>query len=580
LQVAIIRRLVIQHFRGIESLVWLPAEGMNVILGGGDAGKTTILEAIALLFSPTNATVLTDADYFDRKTDGEFCIEAVMALPATSTIVTQPKPSWPWEWDGEKPVKPGEDEGAGAAANAVYRLRVRGTPDLDLEYEILQPNDTAAHLGVDVRREIGLVRLGGDDRGDRDLRLIRGSALERLLGDKTLRSRIAQRVAQADVHEELTDAAKGQLVELGEAFSANALPTDLHLGVTGGPGLSLNALIGLTAKQRETQLPLSSWGSGTRRLAALEIAAIHQGDEPVVVIDELERGLEPYRQRGLVARMRARPAQTFVTTHSATVLDAAIDATLWYLDARGQIGCLARGMVNRLRNPEAYFARVPIVVEGATEVGFVEALLRRHLKVDLVAHGIAAADGGGNDNAVEILDALSAAGLQVAGFADEEGRNPEKWKRVHDRLGALLFRWPKGCIEANIIPLVPDPQIEAFLTPPDGLQGDRLRTLAERLGLEAKELKVIRETAADFRCLLIEAATGKIPDEKRGLDPGTKKAWKKHAEKWFKSIEGGRELEQKVVDLGLWPSLQPVLEPFVDAVRSIAQLQEEAALSS
>jgi predicted ATP-dependent endonuclease of OLD family len=44
--------LTIARFRGITSLKWKPSRGVNVILGGGDVGKTTILEAIALLLSP------------------------------------------------------------------------------------------------------------------------------------------------------------------------------------------------------------------------------------------------------------------------------------------------------------------------------------------------------------------------------------------------------------------------------------------------------------------------------------------------------------------------------------------------
>ncbi len=44
---AIIRQLSIERFRGIKSLKWNPADGMNVILGGGDIGKTTLLEAVA-----------------------------------------------------------------------------------------------------------------------------------------------------------------------------------------------------------------------------------------------------------------------------------------------------------------------------------------------------------------------------------------------------------------------------------------------------------------------------------------------------------------------------------------------------
>ena len=58
-----IYRLAIKCFRGIKTLSWYPAKGVNVILGGGDVGKTTILDAIGLLLSPTNPTTLSDTDY-------------------------------------------------------------------------------------------------------------------------------------------------------------------------------------------------------------------------------------------------------------------------------------------------------------------------------------------------------------------------------------------------------------------------------------------------------------------------------------------------------------------------------------
>ena len=43
---AIIRQLSIERFRGIKNLKWNPADGMNVLLGGGDVGKTTLLAPI------------------------------------------------------------------------------------------------------------------------------------------------------------------------------------------------------------------------------------------------------------------------------------------------------------------------------------------------------------------------------------------------------------------------------------------------------------------------------------------------------------------------------------------------------
>jgi putative ATP-dependent endonuclease of OLD family len=45
----LIRQLKIERFRGIKSLVWHPEPGVNVILGGGDVGKTTILDASTTL---------------------------------------------------------------------------------------------------------------------------------------------------------------------------------------------------------------------------------------------------------------------------------------------------------------------------------------------------------------------------------------------------------------------------------------------------------------------------------------------------------------------------------------------------
>jgi predicted ATP-dependent endonuclease of OLD family len=44
-----IYHLRIDRFRGIKNLSWHPASGISVILGSGDVGKTTILEAFGFL---------------------------------------------------------------------------------------------------------------------------------------------------------------------------------------------------------------------------------------------------------------------------------------------------------------------------------------------------------------------------------------------------------------------------------------------------------------------------------------------------------------------------------------------------
>ena len=92
-------------------------------------------------------------------------------------------------------------------------------------------------------------KASGDDRNDRDLRLVQGSALDRLLSDKGLRSRLASELAKHDVQDELTDNAKKVLKALDMAFKAKSLPDGLALAITGGQGLSITALIGSLRNQ-------------------------------------------------------------------------------------------------------------------------------------------------------------------------------------------------------------------------------------------------------------------------------------------------------------------------------------------
>lgn len=576
-----IYKLTIQRYRGIKHLSWRPARGVNLILGGGDVGKTTILDAINLLLSPTNSASVLDSDYNLRDEEAEFSIEAVMALPSGGGINQLTKPSWPWNWNGLDAIVPAHDENSAPTGEEVYVLRVRGTPDLELSYEIVQPSGTTETLPVSFRRAIGLVRLSGDDRNDRDLRLVQGSALDRLLTDKGLRSRMASKLAENDVRSELSDDARQALTDLDDAFRKRKLPDDLDIAVTGGQGPSIASLVGLTAKRETVQLPLSSWGAGTRRLSALAIAEQIQGGNPITVVDEVERGLEPYRQRILMARLQAATSQAFITTHSPAAISAAAKASLWYMDQTGGLGQLTGAKVAKLRadDPDAFLARLTVVAEGVTEVGFVRSLLTMALASELQPFGFHVADGGGHDTTIELLKSLSKAGMQFGGFADEEGRHSGSWDEVQKRLGPLLFRWKSGDIESNIVDALADDRIEAFITDPeDERTGRRLRSLAMRLKIGPKDFASIKAAAgSEFKRFIKEAAGGTVPE---GTPEAEKKTYSKQSQDWFKTERGGRELAAKLFGLGVWPALKVQLLPFCNAVRAAAGLPPLEDLSS
>jgi len=567
-----ILRLTIQRFRGIKELTWYPGPGVNVILGGGDVGKSTILEAIALLFSPVNTSVLADTDYYQRDIGVEFVIEAVAELPASTRISDQTKHSWPWGWDGKEVFVPGIEDDAAKATKPVYRLRVRGTEDFDLTYEIVQPDGSVDTLSVALRRAIGLVRLAGDDRNDRDLRLVHGSGLSRLLADKGLRSRLAAELSKDEIKDELGPDAQKSLKELDVAFKKERLPSDLELAYVGGQSVSIASLVGLTAKQGEVQLPLGSWGSGTRRLASLMIAEQNQTECPITIVDEVERGLEPYRQRTLMTRLQSSPSQAFVTTHSPSAVETATDAKLWYVDASHAIGGLEGDALGRLRrhDPLALLSRLTIVAEGITEVGFVSTLLQRALSGQLEQYGVHVSDGTGHDETLGILEALTVGGLKFGGFADNEGKHPERWGRIEARVGPLMFRWKTHCVEPALLDLVGDEQLELFISDPDGEQtGYRLRTLADRLGITDKDFASVRAKAGEsLRTVILGAALGAVPAGKES----EKKQYASHAHNWFKRQGGGKELATKMFTMGMWPHLKEELMPFCNAVRQAIDL--------
>ncbi len=589
-----IKRLHIQRYRSIRDLTWWPRSGLNLLLGGGNVGKTTLLEAIGLLLNPTTSYTLADSDYFGRRVEDEFLIEALMALPGA--INRQPGMAWPWEWDGKDAVlavieAPDETAEPSADRPSVYKVRVRGTADLELVYEIVQPDDNVVPLSAGLRREIGLVRLLGDDRNDRDLRLVQGSNLDRLINDRGLRARLGHELAADSVDRHLDVEPRARLQLLDEQFIARQLPSQLGLAFTGSTGQSINALIGLTADKEGVVLPLATWGSGTRRLAALAIGDSLQDSHPITLVDELERGLEPYRQRQLVQRIAAGQGQTFVTTHSASILNAATGAAVWYVDTGGRVGELPTDKVSRhlARDPEAFLARLAIVTEGATEVGFLREQFE-HVLPGWREFGVHITEGGGNDDALALLEALSRGGVKFGGFVDNENRNAGRWRAVKDRVNELLFQWDEGNMEQNIIPMFAAEQVRALIEDPDGEKtGLRMRTLADRMETSDVTFEALVEHARErlgatpgrwnhpLIPWIVEAASGKVPDALHDAPPAQRNQFKGHASAWFKSVKGGRELARKVRTLGVWDQkLGGLLGPFIEAV---VRAQAEPALA-
>jgi putative ATP-dependent endonuclease of OLD family len=58
-----IRKVEIRNFRSIRTLDWAPSAGVNCLIGPGDSGKSTILDAIDLCLAARRTVSIADTDF-------------------------------------------------------------------------------------------------------------------------------------------------------------------------------------------------------------------------------------------------------------------------------------------------------------------------------------------------------------------------------------------------------------------------------------------------------------------------------------------------------------------------------------
>ncbi|ONI79110.1 hypothetical protein BWI15_00255, partial [Kribbella sp. ALI-6-A] len=170
-----LRRLRIEHFRGIESAEWSINRRLVALVGAGDSTKTTLLDAIGLVLNPNYNPQFTDADFYGLDLTRNVVIEATVAdLPDNLVKESQLGKDRSGIMPDGTLVHDPIDE---AEECLVIRLTV--TPELDPTWEVVRPDsDDARPITGTQRRQLGYFRLG--ERPDLHLRWARGSALSGL----------------------------------------------------------------------------------------------------------------------------------------------------------------------------------------------------------------------------------------------------------------------------------------------------------------------------------------------------------------------------------------------------------------
>ncbi len=555
----ILYELKVQRFRGIRELSWRPTPGINCLIGPADIGKTTILSSIALLLSPRPPSPPSEYDYFERLFEDGFEIYGVLGGLSEEVMSSSgPLPLQGWLAGSLQPLP---DEGG---AEPVLVCRVTGTPDFDVIHELIDANGDSRPFSVALRRRLGFIRLPTEDVARNELRLGRGSLLEREIGSHELRGPLSRALSAASADLDLPKPVQEAIARLHDLFLAGGLPADLMLGAVSPEGGALLGLLGLLeGESSDKAIPVFRAGAGTRRVALLKIAALAAGELPIIAVDEPEMGLEPYRQRGLVVDIRGLVdpgGQAFLTTHSSAVVGALQSNELWRVDRDG-VRELADPLIQKVMRsaPDALLSRLPVLSEGATEAGFLYPLLNRlslrDRTVSLDDLGVRLVAREGQPSIFNEAGSLIARRIECGAFVDNEDEHTGRRETLAGDPLCAFGTWDEvRNLEEALARWLPRARL-----------GDLVALASQALRRsEASLLQQVGEAAG-------KPGTASVEDLLGGLgEPAVREAIALAMQKgnWFKSYERGLEVGNALLEWGVPGEIESVIDKFWTEVAS------------
>jgi len=434
-----IRRIDIDNFRGVRRLSWcLPADQtFFVLIGPGDATKSTILTALERGLSDRWNITFTDTDFYRGDLDEPIRVrialtdvpQDLLGIEDLGLHLAGINAAGEWRHDPEE----------GFEECVIVELRVGA--DLEPEWVSYRPDaeDEERHaLRARHRSRFGAFRV--DERVDAHLRWTRMSALGKLTEKKADARKtltLANRAAREAVSNAVAPDLQGLADDVGNAVSAigSAKFQDLR------PGLDIS----LTSAQGNLALfdgpiPLTNFGLGTRRLAGAAAQQLAHEDSTILLVDEVEYGLEPHRLVHLLRYLQRKDtfSQVFVTTHSPSALQHLSPSDLVMVRSKdGETVVRSLGDPAALKpvikaSPEAFLARRVVMGEGKTEYGLLLGLfeawdtqLEAAGGVPTAALGVVGVEGSGGSGSISRAKELLAAGYEVVLVldSDDQGAN-------------------------------------------------------------------------------------------------------------------------------------------------------------
>ncbi|HAT1608145.1 TPA: AAA family ATPase [Serratia liquefaciens] len=474
-------KVEIQNFRTIHLLNWLPSPGLNCLIGPGDSGKTTILDAIDLCLGARRNISFADTDFYGLDVTQPISITLTLGSLPDALMRLDSYGNYLQAFDRANGLVTEEPE---QGLETVLCLRLTVDSELEPVWSLVsqraQAQGQERNIAWKDRLLLAPARLG--TYASSNLSWTRGSVLNRLTAERpNLGAELANAARQA------RNGFGGQAgVQLAATLQiVNQKANELGVPVGGGTQALLDAHAvsigdGAIALHDATGVPLRSLGTGSSRLlvAGMQRAAAQQAS--VALVDEVEYGLEPHRLTRLLNSLGAKenspPLQVFLTTHSPVAVRELNGNQLFVVrkspDGAHQV--LQVGVADDIQStvradPEAFLARSVIVCEGASEVGLIRGLDHFWTNINgasMLAAGTAYVNvGGGEPDRCFVRGlALRQLGYRVLVMVDADKPPTAATVQAYVDAGGEYITWREGrALEDELFLSLPDAGVDALL---------------------------------------------------------------------------------------------------------------------
>ncbi len=473
-----IRHIAIENFRCIEKLDWHPCAGVNCLIGPGDAGKSSILDAIDLCLGARRTVQFTDADFHGLDVTAPVVITITIGDLSDALKSMDTYGAYVRSFD---PTTKTIDDEPEAGKETVLSVRLQIGSDLDPVWSLVSDRAKAQGLARNLtwgdRVRLSPTRIGV--LADSNLAWRRGSVLNRLTDEKADTS-AALASAARDARRAFGDLADAQL---GETLKIVA-ETARELGIPAGDKLkamldahSVSFSGGTIALHGDDGVPLRALGVGSTRLLVAGLQRKAAKESSVLLIDELEHGLEPHRIIRLLGSIGAKemppPIQAFLTTHSPVALRELRGDQLWVVRKLAGVHKLDLvGTTDPIQGtirsqPEAFLSRSVVVCEGASEVGLMRGLDLHFVasgRVSLNALGAVLVDAGGVNKIYGRANVIRGLGYRCAVLRDDDVLPDNAQEALFTFNSGTLFKWNANyALEHALFYLVSDAAVHRLL---------------------------------------------------------------------------------------------------------------------